>query len=367
MAVDGSAACPRIQTSSVDSAVAGLRDQFPALVSSPQTSYLDSASTTQKPRQVTDTVIRYLTQQTANVGRGAYPWATRLVEEVESVRLRVAAFIHADFTDEVVFTPGATAGLNAVAISWGLANLVDGDEILYSERDHVSAVYPWLNLRDVLARFGVTVRLVPYPLAGNGEADTDALLSLVSPRTRLIAASHLHNVYGTLTTLEELRGHLDPDVLLCFDCSQSIGHIPVDVMALRADFAVFSGHKMFALPGTGVLYCNARTHPTLRPFLPGGGPGVATNGATPWTKGMPGLMEAGTPDTTGNPGARQRARLHRGHRYQPDRRAQRTAHPPPRRPPARRAGSRVPARCGDWQPGWWIRHRVVPATRDPGQ
>lgn len=276
---------------------AALRAQFPALAESAEV-YLDSASTTQKPRAVIEAVHRYHSSRTANAGRGSYPWATTLTRAVAGVRARTAEFLGAA-TEEIVFTAGATAGLNAVALAWGLAALDDGDEILYSPRDHASNVYPWQQLRATLSRFGRHIRLVPYRVTALGEADIDDIAAKLGPRTRLITVSHLHHVFGARTTLEELRGRLDPRVLLCFDCSQSAGHLPVDVEALGADFAVLSAHKMFGAPGTGVLYCRARVHDQLTAFLPGGNSGVAVadSGLAPGS--MPERMEGGTPNLPG--------------------------------------------------------------------
>lgn len=245
-----------------------LRCQFPALVAHPSVAYLDSASTAQKPAPVIEAACRYLTDRTANPGRGSYPWATRASRELHSVREKAARFLHAEHPDEIVFTAGATAALHAVALSWGLANLSPGDEILHHPGDHASTVAPWRSLR----RF-VDVRLAALDGARIG------------PRTRLATTSHLHNVSGAVTTLDGL----DPRVLRCFDCSQSGGHLPIDVRALGADFAVLSGHKMFGLPGVGVLYVARRHHASLQPFLPGGGTGSA----------MPGLLEGGSVNLAG--------------------------------------------------------------------
>ena len=203
-----------------------------------------------------------------------------------------------------MFTPGATAGLNAVALSWGLANLADGDEILYGPHDHTSNVYPWVRLRQLLARSGRRVSLVPYAVTAAGEADTADIAAKVSPRTRLITVAHVHHVFGGLTTLEELRGRLGPAVRVVFDCTQSAGHVPLDVARLGCDFAVLSGHKMFGVPGTGVLYARRRVHHELTPFLPGGGSGVrlaADGPGGPCLGGlrMPDGLEGGTPDLSG--------------------------------------------------------------------
>lgn len=274
-----------------------VRHLFPALGETTDV-YLDSASTTQKPAAVIATVQRYHSSRTANAGRGTYPWAGSLTRELEAVRARMAAFIGAA-PDEVVFTGGATAGLNAVALSWALTNLRDGDEILYSPRDHASNVYPWQHLRRLLHGFGRTIRLTPYRVNALGEADFEDLCARITPRTRLITVSHLHHVFGALTTLEELRGRIDPNIALCFDCSQSGGHVPVRVDELGADFAVFSAHKMFGAPGTGVLYCRRRRHGELAPFLPGGNSAVSLDESGLLAGPMPQLMEGGTHNIPG--------------------------------------------------------------------
>ncbi|MEU8898573.1 aminotransferase class V-fold PLP-dependent enzyme [Nocardia sp. NPDC048505] len=275
-----------------------VRELFPALAESSEV-YLDSAATTQKPRPVIETIERYHASRTANAGRGTYPWATGLSTRLARVRDRAAAFIGAQHSDEVVFTGGATAALNAVALSWGLAELADGDQILYNPVDHASNVYPWHHLRQLLARFGRRIELVEYRSTATGEADTADILAKLTPRTRLVTTSHLHHVYGGLTTLEELRGRLDPRVLLCFDCSQSGGHLPLDVTELGADFAVFAAHKMLGAPGTGILYCHRRIHDQLLPFLPGGNSGVQLTEAGLTRTGMPELMEGGTQNIPG--------------------------------------------------------------------
>ncbi|WP_232839612.1 MULTISPECIES: aminotransferase class V-fold PLP-dependent enzyme [Nocardia] len=275
-----------------------VREMFPALADSTEV-YLDSAATTQKPLAVIDAVHRYHSSHTSNAGRGTYPWATALGTRLSRIRTRTAAFVGADHPDEIVFTSGATAALNAVALSWGFAELRDGDEILYNPGDHVSNVYPWHHLRELLARSGRRITLIPYRMTATGEADTDDILAKTTPRTRLVTTSHLHHVFGGRTTLEELRGRIDPSVLLCFDCSQSGGHLPIDVTELGADFAIFSAHKMFGAPGTGVLYCHRRIHDRLLPFLPGGNSGVRLTETGLTTTGMPELMEGGTHNIPG--------------------------------------------------------------------
>ena len=165
-----------------------------------------------------------------------YPWSTRAARMLADTRERAARFVGADGPDEIVFVSGTTAGLNAVAMSWGLANLRDGDEILFSPLGHASNVYPWVHLRQLLARFGTSIALVPYAVTATGAADPADIAAKVSSRTRLIVATHIHNLFGSMTTLAELSGRLDPSIRLCFDCSQSVGHVPVHVASLGADF-----------------------------------------------------------------------------------------------------------------------------------
>ncbi|WP_227982134.1 aminotransferase class V-fold PLP-dependent enzyme [Nocardia spumae] len=288
---------PTAHSASAAPSTDSIRALFPALTDNGPV-YLDSAATTQKPLPVIEAVDGYHRRHTANSGRGTYPWATRLAREVEQVRADTARFLGAR-PHEVVFTAGATAGLNAVALAWALTALDDGDEILYSPRDHASNVYPWLQLRATLAHFGRRIRLVPYRTTALGEADVDDIAAKAGPRTRLLTLSHIHHVFGALNTLEEVRDRLDPRVVVCFDCSQSAGHIPIDVGELGADFAVVSAHKMFGAPGTGVLFCHSRLHDQLTPFLPGGNSGVRVRDSTLLPMRMPDRLEGGTHNIPG--------------------------------------------------------------------
>jgi cysteine desulfurase/selenocysteine lyase len=260
--------------------------------------YLDSASTTQKPAAVVDAVAEYLEGPAANPGRGGYPWSTQVSEVLSNARTRVARFIGAE-PGEVVFTAGATAGLNIVATAWAAAVLNDGDEVLYSPTDHAANVYPWLLLRRDLARRGRRIRLVPYRVTATGEVDTADVLAKVGPRTRLITFSHVHHVFGAMSTLREIREEIGSAVRVCVDASQSIGHVNVDADRLGADFLAFSAHKMFGLPGTGVLYCRRDVHHDLEPFLPGGGDGLRLDGEEPVIEALPQGLECGSPNVPG--------------------------------------------------------------------
>ncbi|MDK1342522.1 aminotransferase class V-fold PLP-dependent enzyme [Streptomyces sp. 378] len=247
-----------------------LREQFPIITDHPELAYLDSAATSQKPRAVLEAVQTYLTTSNANAGRGTYPWANRTTELVESTRGRVKEFLHDPEPDRsgVHFTGGTTEGLRTVARDWLVPYLTDGDEILVPHADHRANLDPWLEARRLLAERGVDVRVraLPYqPLSG--DYDHRALDEAVGPRTRFVAATHVHHVYGGDMNVHRIRAAVGPDVPICLDAAQSVGHLPVhlDDPSLDADFVVFSGHKAMALPGSGAVWARNARGPVFRP------------------------------------------------------------------------------------------------------
>ncbi|MFC7806172.1 aminotransferase class V-fold PLP-dependent enzyme [Streptomyces olivaceus] len=265
-----------------------LRAQFPILAAHPDLTYLDSAATSQKPRAVIEAVERYLTTSNANAGRGTYPWANRTTELVERTRERVKEFLgdpQPQYSD-VHFTSGTTEGLRTVARDWLVPYLEDGDEILVPFADHRANLEPWLEARHLLAErgVGVTVRALPRQ-ESSGDYDHRALDRVVGPRTRFVAATHVHHVYGGDMNVHRLRAAVGPDVPICLDAAQSVGHLPVRVGEpdLDVDFVVFSGHKALALPGTGAVWARNTRGPRLRP---GGWQG------TPNTVGIVSLLAA---------------------------------------------------------------------------
>ncbi|MFF4383561.1 aminotransferase class V-fold PLP-dependent enzyme [Kitasatospora sp. NPDC001547] len=277
-----------------DRALDGLRDwhrelraQFPIITGNPDQAYLDSAATSQKPRAVLDTVQRYLTTANANAGRGTYTWANATTALVERTRVRVARFLGDPDPQErsgVHFVSGATEGLRTVARDWLPRHLRDGDEILVPFADHQANALPWLEARRLLARQGVhvTVRELPYDPASH-DYDHRALARLVTPRTAFVAATHVHHVYGGDMNVHRIRAAVGPDVPICLDAAQGVGHLPVDVGTLDVDFVVFSGHKAMALPGTGAVWARNTRGPE---FTPGGWTG------TPNTCGIASLEAA---------------------------------------------------------------------------
>ncbi|MFE4355594.1 aminotransferase class V-fold PLP-dependent enzyme [Kitasatospora sp. NPDC057518] len=264
-----------------------LRDQFPIVTGHPDQAYLDSAATSQKPRAVLDTVQRYLTTANANAGRGTYTWANATTALVDRTRTRVARFLGDPAPRQrsgVHFVSGATEGLRAVARDWLPHHLRDGDEIIVPFADHEANALPWLEARQLLADRGVrvTVRELPYDPASQ-DYDHRALARLVTERTAFVAATHVHHVYGADMNVHRIRAAVGPEVPICLDAAQSVGHLPVDVGTLDVDFVVFSGHKALALPGTGAVWARNTRGPA---FTPGGWAG------TPNTAGIASLEAA---------------------------------------------------------------------------
>ncbi|UQA97251.1 aminotransferase class V-fold PLP-dependent enzyme [Streptomyces halobius] len=273
-----------------------LRAQFPIIVAHPELAYLDNAATTQKPQAVLDAVQKYLTTSNANAGRGTYPWANATTALVERTRERVKGFLGDPAPDRssVHFTAGTTDGLRTVARDWLTTLLTDGDEIVVPYADHQANLSPWLEARELLARQGVGIRVRELPCqATSGDYDPEALAELIGPRTRFVAATHVHHVYGSDMNVHRIRRVVGPDVPICLDAAQSVGHMPVSAAELDVDFVVFSGHKALALPGIGAIWARGTRGPRFRP---GGWSG------TPNTAGIAGLaaaldwLEAAGPD-----------------------------------------------------------------------
>ena len=262
-----------------------LRAQFPIITGNPGLVYFDSAATSQKPRAVLDAVQDYLTTGNANAGRGTYTWANRTTALVERVRDRVKDFLGDPRPESsaVHFTSGTTEGLRSVARDWLTEYLREGDEIVVPFADHEANISPWLEAVDLLERRGVRVRVIPTPYQDSSrDYDHRALPGLLSPRTRFVAATHVHHVYGADMNVHRIREAVGPDAVICLDAAQSVGHLPVSVAALDVDFVAFSGHKALALPGTGALWARQERGPAYRPGGWSGTPntaGIASLGA----------------------------------------------------------------------------------------
>src|SRR3954463_9090634 len=218
--------------------VARIKREFPIFDSNPGLVFLDSGASAQKPRQVIDGIADFYRTDYANVHRGVYRLSARSTDRFEEAREKARALLNAEADREIVFVRGATEAINLVAQSWGPANLKPGDEIVISDVEHHSNIVPWQQLRDRLG-----LKLVVAPTDATGEFDLARFEALLSPRTRLVAVTHVSNVTGTTLPVErivELAHQREIKVLI--DGCQAVPRMPVDVRALGCDFYAFSGH-----------------------------------------------------------------------------------------------------------------------------
>jgi|SRR5579862_1794114 len=278
-----------------------VRADFPALhqlVHGKPLVYLDNAATTQKPQSVIDAMRRYYEHDNANVHRGVHTLSERATEAYEGGREKVRAFINARSVREVVFTRNATESINLVARAWGDANLHKGDEILITAMEHHSNIVPWQQL---CARTGATLRV--GPIDDRGELILDEFASLISSRTKIVAAVHVSNALGTVNPIAEIVALArKAGALVLIDGAQAVYHMPVDVSAIGADFYVFTGHKLYGPTGIGVLWGREALLDAMPPFL-GGGDMIrsVTFAASTWND-LPYKFEAGTPNIEGSIG-----------------------------------------------------------------
>jgi len=253
--------------------------------------YLDNAATTQKPQQVVDALTNYYLTLNSNIHRGTHYLATRATERYEAVRLQVQQFIHAASNKEIVFTRGTTESINLVAATFGRQFLQSGDEVIVSGMEHHSNIVPWQ-----LACEQVGARLRVIPFSDEGILDLEAYGSLFSSHTRLVAVNHVSNTLGTVNPIKEMvhiaHSHQVPVLV---DGAQAVAHMPVDVQDLGCDFFCFSGHKMYAPMGVGVMYGREELLNQLPPYQ-GGGEMIkdVTFEKTTYNE-LPYKFEAGTP------------------------------------------------------------------------
>lgn len=283
--------------------VGRLRSDFPILsreIYGKKLVYLDNTASTQTPRQVVEAVEDMYYLHKANVHRGVHTLSQEATEMMEATRREVADFIGAQSTQEVIFTRGTTEAINLVASSFGQL-LGQGDEIILSVMEHHANIVPWQLLR---ARRGVVIKVVP--MLPDGSLDMHAYRSLLSPRTRMVAITHVSNVLGTVNPVAEIiRLAHEAGAVCLIDGAQAIAHIPVDVAALGADFYVFSSHKMYGPCGIGVLYGRRELLEKMPPYQGGGEMiGHVTFEHTTWAE-LPFKFEAGTPDYVGIAAFRQ--------------------------------------------------------------
>ncbi|MBV0891794.1 cysteine desulfurase [Paracoccus sp. Z118] len=225
--------------------------------------YLDSGASAQKPRVVIDAIIEAYSSEYANVHRGLHYLSNLATEKYEAVRGIIARFLHAPHEDEVIFTSGATEGINLVSYGWAAPRLQPGDEIVLSVLEHHANIVPWHFLRE---RQGVVLKWVePEP---DGSLAPEKVLAAIGPRTKLVAVTHLSNVTGTVVDVAAICAGTDVPVLV--DGSQAAVHMPVDVGAIGCDFYCITGHKLYGPSGSGAIWISRERQAEMRPFLGGG-------------------------------------------------------------------------------------------------
>ena len=250
-------------------AIDDIRSVFPALsrkVYGKNLVYFDNAATVQRPQPVIDCWNRMAVDSNANIHRAVHRLAEEATEAYESARDTVKNFINAASREEIVFTSGATASVNLVAFSFGEAFIGEGDEVIVTEAEHHSDIVPWQML---CLRKGAALKVLPVD--DSGHLKVEELKSLISPRTKIMAVTHISNVLGLVNPVKEIVAECHArGVAVLVDGAQGIVHQNVDVQDMDCDFYVFSGHKMFAATGTGVLYGKKKWLDRMPPFMTGG-------------------------------------------------------------------------------------------------
>jgi cysteine desulfurase / selenocysteine lyase len=271
-----------------------IRKEFPILrqrVHGKPLVYLDNAATTQKPLPVLEALDKYYREYNANIHRGLHLLSEKATAAYEGTRLMVQKFLNAADQKEIIFTHGTTEGINLVAQTWGRRNVGAGDEIILTVMEHHSNIVPWQILCE---EKGASLKVAP--INDSGELKLDELKSLFSPKTRLLAITHVSNALGTINPVEEIvRFAHERGVKVLVDGAQAVAHLGVDVQKLDCDFYVFSGHKVYGPTGVGVLYGKYGILEAMPPYQGGGDMISSVTFEKTLYKTPPHRFEAGTP------------------------------------------------------------------------
>ncbi|MBT4317730.1 MAG: SufS family cysteine desulfurase [Candidatus Marinimicrobia bacterium] len=253
--------------------------------------YLDSASTSQKPQKVIDTISSYYNSYTANVHRALYSIGEKATDEYENVRLLVKKMLNVPDSHSVIFTSGTTESINLIAYSWGLKNLKKADNVLITEMEHHSNIIPWQ-----LITKKTNSSLNYIPLCNNGTLNTESMNEQLLSSTKIISISHQSNVFGTINPIKNIIDKAKSmDILTLIDGAQAVPHLKVNLAELDSDFYVFSGHKMLGPTGVGVLIGRNELLEEMEPFLGGGEMINKVNMHESTWNEIPWKFEAGTP------------------------------------------------------------------------
>lgn len=241
------------------------KEDFP-LIKNKKITYLDSAATTQKPIQVINAIEKFYKEYNANPHRGAYSLSIEATEEYENIRTKIAQFINAKHREEIIFSKNATESLNLIAYSYGMDKLKKDDEIVISIMEHHSNLVPW---QKVAERTGAKLKYM-Y-INNNFEISDEEIKEKITSKTKVVAITHVSNVLGTINDIEKITKYAHKmGSIIVVDAAQSIAHIKIDVQKIDCDFLVFSGHKILAPLGIGVLYGKKEILNNMNPFLMGG-------------------------------------------------------------------------------------------------
>ncbi|MFW1488998.1 cysteine desulfurase CsdA [Vibrio parahaemolyticus] len=278
--------------------VNAVREQFPALnqdVNQSSLVYLDSAATTQKPQCVIDVISHYYSAQNANVHRGSHSLTANATSQFEAAREAVATFIGANSSKEIIWTRGATEALNLVAQTYARSTLQPGDEILISEMEHHANIVPWQIVAEQTG-----AKIVKVPMTPECQFDLQAFEQKLSERCKIVACAQITNVTGTRQPIEKITelAH-SVGAVVVVDGAQGIVHEQLDLSAPDIDFYVFSGHKLYAPAGIGVLYGKLELLEAMPPWHGGGKMVERVSFEKTTFSALPGKFEAGTPNVAG--------------------------------------------------------------------
>ena len=253
--------------------------------------YLDNGASAQKPRAMLDAIRKAYSENYANVHRGLHFLSNKATEEYENAREIVREFLNAGSADEIVFTSSATEAINLVSYGYGMGEIGEGDEIVLTIMEHHSNIVPWHFLRE---RKGA--KLVFVPVEDDGSISVEAFERAITPRTKLVAMTHMSNVLGTVTPVKAVTALAHArGIPVLVDGSQGAVHLPVDVQDLDCDFYVVTGHKLYGPTGIGVLYGKAAMLERMQPFNGGGEMIVEVSEDRVTYNAPPHRFEAGTP------------------------------------------------------------------------
>lgn len=242
-----------------------IKKNFP-LLENRDIAYLDSGATTQKPKEVIEAIKKYYENSNANPHRGAYSLSIEATEQYENTRTKIAEFINAKHREEIIFSKNATESLNLIAYSYGMDNLKKDDEVVISIMEHHSNLVPWQKVTKATGS-----KLNYMYINENYEISDEEIESKITDKTKIVGITHVSNVLGTINNVKKIIKYAHKKgAIVIVDASQSIPHMKIDVQELDADFLVFSGHKMLAPLGIGVLYGKREILNNMTPFLMGG-------------------------------------------------------------------------------------------------